>query len=260
MAWTVGQYQKAWSLIPELSTDDVAGALCRARKKLPADQQEILRQRLGVAFHTYIAEKLFELGVADVKPSARTKQLERIAKQAERLRKMMPDDGNAVTLAASQEMRRALMLTPCVRQTLVLPPTDPAGFAALQAINQVVALLELASKRAFERERLLIQRANKRKGKAHHKGDTAMRTLIGTINGIWVDVFKDLPGVTPSETRDEGGGSYLPFVHTLLRAYARRVPDELESLAPLRAPLRLTQQAIRSHFRATGISRLRRMA
>ena len=262
MAWTLGECQKAWSLIPELSTEDVTKALQRAGKTLPADRVQAFRERLEAALQAYVAEKLLEASTAGAKRSATAMQLDRIAKHADRLLKLMPADSNAVTLAAGQELRRAfLQKTPWLRRTLLLPPTDPAGFAALRATSKVVATLAEAARRAYKRERDLIEREGTRKGKARRKGDTVMRTLMGTINGIWTDFFQELPEVSWNALRAKGGGSYLLFVHGLLHAYAARVPDELQRLYPgLRARLRPTQQAVRGHFRATGTSRLPRMA
>ena len=260
MAFSLGQYQTAWDLIPDLPIDDVRNALKRAKRVLPVQREEELHERLAEALKNYVAEKLYEVGTADVTRSSKAKRLERIALQARRLRRVIPDDKRGVTIAASQELRRALMQTPWLRRTLVLPPNDPAGFAALEAVAAVVEILADAANQAHRRERMLIDRDRKAKGKARHKGDTAMRTLIGEINGIWIDVFEELPGVTLSRAPDKDGGSYLPFAHSLLHAYADRLPAELQRLAHLRARLRLTQDAIRGHFRATGISRLRRMA
>ena len=92
-----------------------------------------------------------------------------------------------------------------------------------------------------------------------HSGDIHLTHFFGELNGAWLEVFDEAPGV--SVNAGVVGGAYVNFAKAVLHRYATAIPDELEAVAPgLRHRLRLSEPAIHGNFRRTKFSRLRAIA
>jgi len=127
-----------------------------------------------------------------------------------------------------------------------------------------VALHNYVVERLFQAQ---TRRRAKRKGRIiapgksrekRHFGDRALRAFFGELNGIWMDYFDKLPGVTWHEHRSQIEGKYIGFVESILCAYASKIPEELQQMVPgLRDRFDLTRSALHGRFRRTNISKLR---
>jgi len=122
--------------------------------------------------------------------------------------------------------------------------------------DYVVDRLLQAQPRRHKRRAKIIAPGKLREGR--HFGDRALQAFFGELNGIWMDYFYKLPGVTWHEHRSQIEGKYIGFVESILRAYASKIPEELQQMVPgLRDRFDLSRSALHGRFRRTNISKLR---
>jgi hypothetical protein len=277
--------QKAISLLPELSDDDISSVLGARGKKLDAPSRYEIRGQLNEALRDYVRARIWESGAAAVTPSARAKRLNQLAEKTRRVVQARGAEGDPL----SESIRSALLGALADRgqevTTLFGVPVEVAGdgtavgedaslasvgkdatqrrgltgleqLALLERLWNAVDLLNNVARTAYETERRRI--AAKAPDRDRHRADEGMQALFFGLNEIWMKFFRKLPGVTWDEYHRKFRGPYVQFVECVLHRYADRVPDALEGLAPgLRRRLRLTRPAIHSHFRETGVSSLR---
>jgi hypothetical protein len=273
MVWTNEKFQRAFSHIPRLANADVTNALRAAGKSLKPEATRQLREQLGVALRNYIVERVFEIATKAVTPSAEAKRLDKIAKNARRLYSSIGEPRDATGEVAYREIRRQargrskqlaeLFNLRAIEWTATdagkpVHVLDDQEDVSLRKIVEGIAELEWLASAATRRRRAKV--AKTAGNRARHKGDKAIQSLFGTLNGIWFDFFDEVPTTSYNPYSDDPVGPYIDFVHTVLHRYSSSIPNELELVdRGLRARLRLTRNAIQMRFRDTKLSKLNRV-
>lgn len=260
MAWTVDQFKGAFALTPEVTNKDVALALQGAGRTLSRQKQKQLRDNLHAALGNYIQDRIFEIATREIMPSRCARRLDQISAKASALLKAVGTDADPIGAAVMAELRRQSVLRESdLRETLNLGPLFFLEKAALSKTIRAVEMLRDLANSAKECQQRLVQKNSG--SNARHKGDAAMHVLFQTINDIWLETFREVPGVTWDEGRATYGGAYIPFVRAVLHSFAAKVPSELEKLdRGVAKRLRLSDRAIHSHFRRTNASKVKRIA
>lgn len=233
--------------IPQLSADDVESALQAARRTLSPLRRAALARRINVALSNYAITQLGDQRRRSTTQSAlrlRLSQIHRAVASSDRAR-ILALLRDVKSKHALLELRRIALV-----RGIENAPLD-------QDIDRLRVLSEHALKLVSGRIKYAKARASKgRMREKRNTGSEPMRALFGTLNGLWVQYFREIPGM--SRGRNQPGGPYARFVSTLLASFSRLIGDDIESdCRGFRARLRLSPQALHGYFRRTGISRFR---
>ena len=257
-------------LLAELTEADLNAALKAAGKELSAEKARELLSSADNALQHYTVEHWCL--AQKVRPSAIKVRLVQVLNWADKLR--AADDcrktiesrdrllfvyrkDDAIGEATRREMRRAatriksadlvgsLTLAGCKDQTLTV--RGAAGLSRIASEALAVHQWRAECEAAFKAE-------TNTKDMARHKGDPAMRQLIGNLNSAWFEAFDEIPGVSRHPKTGEPCGPYLRFVRTLLHLYADKLSD-----AHICDNLKLSDWEISRRFRDTKISRLKKI-
>jgi hypothetical protein len=263
-------YKEAWTLVPELSQDEILAAvnvigrsrsvtaeklqwLCGTPEKL-----QRLRININASFHSYMREQLWH--AAGEPPSDAAKHLKRIAKQTAKLIEALGacDDFGAgafgcLALQAARYGERIGGYPRLPPREFVVADTDPIvrriDYRGEEKVEEIIEGLALLHKLAEDAHR--YERAKVGKGKADNCPPAApvMRTFFHDLHRAWLGAF----GVKPKTSllpEGEAGGPYIRFVSKLLKTYREKIPAEIDTYAPeLRDSLDLSPGAIRGHVR-----------
>jgi hypothetical protein len=257
--------------IPCLTEEDVIAALGAAKKKLNAAGRATMREKLSDALRNYVVERLL-VEAKRVSPSQLATKLKHFAGCTRGLAEGLETPPvtvipNAVRNAVLRHsLRYADRLRAILGPSATINDSD-APLHAAQILLQLAQVFHDATTDALDAARRRTIRNAKRinPGKAREPRratDRAMIDFFGTLNGLWLDLFYEIPGATLNayaSRTDRVGGPYIAFAESILHSYAGRIPDAINTLAPgLRAKLRLSRAAIHARFRQTGFSDLRR--
>lgn len=245
-----GAIRPARLKIAGLSKVDMQKALVAAQRSLGSRRTETLRRRINSALEAYVTVQLVDRARQATPPSKLLKLVRQVEAAAdkrasERIQSfwMQPSFESAI-----RELTRTAKILSVPTAKL---KTDPECLRRVATATG--ARLQLRIRNAKARA------APGRAREARHLGNDPMRVLFGTFNTLWAFYFRELPGVAFYLQRPRG--PYLDFVSTVLRSFALRLGDDVDSAAPgLRAGLRLTPHAIHGHFRRTRFSAFRRTA
>lgn len=140
------------------------------------------------------------------------------------------------------------------------PPQDSSfrGKEKCQQVIDGIVLMREWAKDEQQRAQSVIDE-HKSKGKPNHSRDEAMQEFFGGLNGVWINWFGEIPGMTFDPIDGMIKGRFFNFVQAIFAAMRENVTAEMKvSDSSLFAYLNLSDQAIRSRFRDTGISKIQK--
>ena len=267
----IDEIRNAIDLIPELAPTDVKDAVTKAGKVLPKGRVAELHDQLQAAFRDYFVNHLWNNAIANERPSETKRKLGQIATTSEKLIRLLGTEKDSqgagalyLSLVRSAEKEGA-RLDGFDSHPKIVPDGPDDGRRHLQTLidfrgrEKLLAIandLQLLSDIAFGAQKYQDGKSNKTPSR--HSGDPDMRQLIGNLNGIWFDIFEEVPGAGYDEHRQRADGPYIRFLESLFAQLRSRIPTELSRVNPnLKRSLTLTRNAIRTKVQKTNISRLR---
>lgn len=105
-----------------------------------------------------------------------------------------------------------------------------------------------------------IIKEKKNKSSSRHEAKEPFQDFFGDLNGLWMDYFESLPGMSMDSYTGKVTGPYLRFIKCLFQIVLSKLPEPfLKSNPSIKKQLESSDNAIRERFKKTNISKMRRL-
>jgi hypothetical protein len=254
-----------------LTAEDVDAVIAVTRKTLVGMSADVFREQLTEITGRYLTQHVYRRLVSGSRlaPSQAARKARGIVTRSRKLREALKHDKQGIRtwsllFRAHQLFENAWELAD---QTTGPRPRRPSTLTIFFSsridrgtLPQELKRLQLWAERRRGRAEAQTQ-INVRRGTKRHQGDIPLHHLLGDLAGLWIDAFKEVPGMSFGPVDGKSSrprGPFVRFLKEVLSLIRSRLADQpLGADRALMRSLSPSDWALRDWFYGTGISRLK---